>query len=121
MPPAAPTARPQSAAAVPIRQLEVADGNLDPLLERNRVFAATGACAGLSISPANLPDHGRGSRTRPVPSRRPATNHRGRRCDMDARTRLVLIPPTRRDAPFEALVASAPQPSNRPTAALIAP
>jgi hypothetical protein len=45
---------------VPTRQPEVADGNLDPLLERNRVFAATGACAGPSISPANLPDHSPG-------------------------------------------------------------
>jgi len=64
-----------SRSTYPTRQLKVADGNLDPLLERNRVFAATGACAGLPISPANLPDHSRGSRTRPVPPRRPTTNH----------------------------------------------
>jgi hypothetical protein len=49
-----------SRSTYPTRQLKVADGNLDPLLERNRVFAATGACAGLPISPANLPDHSRG-------------------------------------------------------------
>ncbi len=70
-------ARNQQPQYVPTRQLEVADGNLDPLLERNRVFAATGACARLPISPANLPDHSCGSRTRPVPPRRPATNDRG--------------------------------------------
>ena len=42
-------ARNQQPQHVPTRQLEVADGNRDPLLERNRVFAAAGAYAGLSI------------------------------------------------------------------------
>ncbi len=94
--------------------------NLDPLLERNRVFATAGAYAGLSI----LPSQPAGSRprvcTRPVPSLRPATNHRGRRCDMHARTRLVLTQPTGSDARCEALFASALQPSDTPTADPIA-
>jgi hypothetical protein len=70
-----PTISPRSTTHTGNRRSQIA--NRDPLLERNRVFAVAGAYAGLSI----LPSQPAGSRprvcTRPVPSLRPVTNHKG--------------------------------------------